>query len=101
MWRLLRLVHTELRQRKLFSFKNGQHLFLWKCSHGDLQQRQRQRCHHQLGSMPNCDGNGNDTVSFAVAAAQCERTFKEKLICFLDVMSMIYFTELKGMTFDV
>ena len=56
-----------------FCFKNGQHWFLWKCSHGDLQQRQRQRCHHQLGSMPNCGGNGNDTVSFAIATAQYEQ----------------------------
>ena len=49
------------------------------CSHRDLQQRQQQRCHHQLGSMPNCDDNGNDKVSFAFAAAQCERALIEQL----------------------
>ena len=29
--------------------------------------------------MPNCDGNGNDTVSFSIAAAQCERTLSCQL----------------------
>ena len=62
----LRFVHTELRQRqrqhKYFSVKNGLHDILWKCSHGDLWQRQWQRCRHQMGLMPNCDGNGNGKI---------------------------------------
>ena len=33
-----------------------------------LQQRQLQGCHRQLGSVPDCDGIGNDKVSFAFAA---------------------------------
>ena len=50
------------RQHTFFSIKNGLHDILWKCSHGDLRQWQRQRCHHQMGLMPNCDANGNGKI---------------------------------------
>ena len=43
------------------------HWSLWSCSQGDLRQRQWQRYPHQLGSMPNCRGNSNNTVFFAFA----------------------------------
>ena len=69
----LRFVHTGLRQRqqqlKYFSFKNGLHWTLWKCSHGDLWQRQRQP-------------KGPNTIhSFRFRwRSQCERTFRIKQV---------------------
>ena len=41
-----------------------------------------QRCHHQLGSMPNCDGNDNDTDSFVFAAAQYERALIQLMLSY-------------------
>ena len=37
------------------------HWSLWRCSHGNLRQWQQQQQHHQMGSMPNCDSNGNNS----------------------------------------
>ena len=53
----------------MFSLRNGLHWSLRKCSRDDAWQRQQQRYHDQMGSMPNCDGS--DIRVFPYEGAFC------------------------------